>query len=833
MMTALDIRMFLAGYVLSILLCIIVMTSLWWQNRKRSPEIILWLTNFVLQFAGILFITFRGILPDLLTIIIANILLIGGAIVLYTGLGRYVGKESRQFHNYVMLAVFTLVHLYLTYVHPDFHLRVINFSIAFVYICGQCSWLMLRKVEPDLRPVTRATGIIFAVLCLFGLIQITIHLTIPKISNLLASGFLGISAILTYQVSFIALSIALFLMVSRRLSMALESELLQRGREEKLIRLRLSLLEFAATHSLEEILQKTLDEIGTLINSPIGFYHFVENDQKTLSLQAWSTRTLKEFCTAEGKGRHYDINQAGVWVDCVHEKRPVIHNDYNALPHRRGMPPGHAAVIRELVVPIMRSEKIVGILGVGNKPVDYTEKDAEVVSYLADVAWEITRRKQAEEALRKSEEKFKQLAEIFPETIFEADMTGRVTYANNHGLKHFGFTEDDVVKGINIFDLVSSHDRALTRERIQSRIHGGNQKYLEYEALKKDGCTFHALALSVPIIVEGTPVGVRGFILDITERKQAEEALRASEERYRFITDHTADHIWTMDLSLRFSYSSPAVLKLLGYTPEELMAKTFDQLFTPESLMMAKKMLREELETDKNPNADPNRIRTFQSEHYHKNGHLIWLESSLTFIRDTELKPIGILGVSRDITERKKTEQQIQHLATHDLLTDLPGLRLAKDRMSVAINMARRYKKAVALMFIDLDGFKAVNDTLGHDAGDYVLKQVAQRLLSCVRETDTVARVGGDEFLIIATEINSSKNAAQIAQKVINLISQPVTFNKRQAVVGTSIGIALFPDHGEDMDQLIKLADEAMYKVKNAGKNNFRFVNMMTNTPRQ
>jgi diguanylate cyclase (GGDEF)-like protein len=145
--------------------------------------------------------------------------------------------------------------------------------------------------------------------------------------------------------------------------------------------------------------------------------------------------------------------------------------------------------------------------------------------------------------------------------------------------------------------------------------------------------------------------------------------------------------------------------------------------------------------------------------------------------------------------------------------------------MSAAINMARRYKKAAAVMFIDLDGFKAVNDTLGHDAGDYVLKQVAQRLLSCVRETDTVARVGGDEFLIIATEINSQDNAAWIAKKVIQLISKPVFFKKRQAVVGTSIGIALFPDHGDDMDQLIKLADEAMYKVKNAGKNGFSFVN--------
>jgi diguanylate cyclase (GGDEF)-like protein/PAS domain S-box-containing protein len=288
------------------------------------------------------------------------------------------------------------------------------------------------------------------------------------------------------------------------------------------------------------------------------------------------------------------------------------------------------------------------------------------------------------------------------------------------------------------------------------------------------------------------------------------------------ITPLTTSGQWTCHCAI--CIQAP-LTRLLGYTVEEFMAQSIDQFFTPESLVAAKKVLMGELETDKDQNADPNRIRTFRSEHRHKNGNLVWLESSISIIRDASMKPIGILGVSRDITERKKAEEQIQYLATHDLLTDLPSLRLANDRLSVALNMARRHKKAVAVMFIDLDGFKAVNDTLGHDAGDYVLQQVAQLLLSCVRETDTVARVGGDEFLIIATEINAPENAAQIAEKVIHLVSQPVIFKGRQAVISASIGIALFPDHGKDMDELIKQADEAMYRVKNAGKNGFRFVN--------
>ena len=150
---------------------------------------------------------------------------------------------------------------------------------------------------------------------------------------------------------------------------------------------------------MDEFLTKALDETGALAESPIGFYHFVDADRKTLSLQQWSTRTLKEFCRAEAKGMHYGIDQAGVWADCVREGRPVVHNDYASLPHKKGMPQGHAVVVRELVVPVMREGRVVAILGVGNKPVDYTEKDVETVAYLADVTWHIVEQKRAEEAL--------------------------------------------------------------------------------------------------------------------------------------------------------------------------------------------------------------------------------------------------------------------------------------------------------------------------------------------------------------------------------------------------------------------------------------------------
>ena len=174
---------------------------------------------------------------------------------------------------------------------------------------------------------------------------------------------------------------------------------------------RLRLTDYAANHTLKELLVATLDEACALTGSSIGFYHFLDADQKPLSLQAWSTRTSGEFCKAEGEGSHYDIEAAGVGVDCVRERRPVIHNDYAALPNKRGMPPGHAHVEREMVVPIFRNELIVAILGVGNKAAPYKDSDLDSVTQLADLAWDIAVAKRASEEVRRLNAELEQRVE--------------------------------------------------------------------------------------------------------------------------------------------------------------------------------------------------------------------------------------------------------------------------------------------------------------------------------------------------------------------------------------------------------------------------------------
>jgi diguanylate cyclase (GGDEF)-like protein len=179
---------------------------------------------------------------------------------------------------------------------------------------------------------------------------------------------------------------------------------------EEVLRLRLHLWEYATTHTANELMQETLDRIGEITDSPIGFYHYVEADQRTLSLQAWSTRTLREFCRTEGHGMHYDIDQAGVWADSIRQRKPVIHNDYAALSDRKGMPEGHAEVVRELVVPTLRAGRVVSVLGVGNKSSPYDEKDVELISYIADIVWVIVDRKRTEEEIQRLQSRLQELA---------------------------------------------------------------------------------------------------------------------------------------------------------------------------------------------------------------------------------------------------------------------------------------------------------------------------------------------------------------------------------------------------------------------------------------
>jgi two-component system CheB/CheR fusion protein len=432
-------------------------------------------------------------------------------------------------------------------------------------------------------------------------------------------------------------------------------------RVESVMRSRLRLITTAYTGavSVDEVLRLALDEIELQTGSVIGFYHFLEADEETLTLQSWSSNTVKTMCTAEGKGRHYNISQAGVWVDCVRERRPVIHNDYASLPHRKGMPAGHAAVVREMVIPVLRGDRIVAIIGVGNKPADYNAADVEIASHLGDFSWEIVEHRRAEEKLLESEERLKRAQEIAHLGSWELDLVTDNLSWSDEVYRIFGQKPQEFAATYEAFlEAVHPDDRDAVEAAYSGSIREGRDTYeIEHRIVRKSTGEIRYVHEKCEHLRDESGRIIRsvGMVHDITERKQAEEKLRSSLERSRSYIEVTGQLGWTTNADGEVIEDLPSWRAYTGQTYDEVKGWGWAKALHPDDVEYAAQVWRKAVAEK----------RTYEVEYRirrHDGIYRFFMARGIPVLKEDGSVREWV-GTCIDITERKQAEADVLKLS--------------------------------------------------------------------------------------------------------------------------------------------------------------------------
>lgn len=419
---------------------------------------------------------------------------------------------------------------------------------------------------------------------------------------------------------------------------------------QKLIESRISLIEFAARHPLDKFLPKILDDLGKLAHSPIGFYHFISPDQKTITLKHWSTRIHKEFCIAEAKNKSYDVADAGVWADCIMTKEPRIHNDCSSLRQGNGMPEEYAELLRILAVPVIRDDKVVAVLGLGNKPFDYTRQDAKMVSYLADITWEIVLQKRSDEALRKSEGKYRLLFDNADMLLSVYDRNGICQAMNRKLAALFGGRPQDFI-GKSFYEL---HPEAAEEYvgRIRETIDSGINKEYEDEVIFPEGPRWLLSSVHIVPDAEGNFNAAQIISQDITDRKNVENALRESKTFLDDVGRIARVGGWELDaetLEVRWTDETYRIHEVpLDYQPSLQEAIDF---FHPHDHERLKNAIQRAI-TNGEPYDMEIRFITAKGNH-------LWTRT-ICKPRMESGKTVKLMGIFQDITDRKKAEDALR-----------------------------------------------------------------------------------------------------------------------------------------------------------------------------
>jgi len=411
---------------------------------------------------------------------------------------------------------------------------------------------------------------------------------------------------------------------------------------------------------------------------------------------------------------------------------------------------------------------------------------------------------------------YKTIMEASPVAMLVVEGDGSIILCNRAAEQTFGYSTNELVgKNLNtivpfrnpIESLVDKFATGQPAEKIISHNIGG---------VRKDRSEIDARVSLSPMPFENRQA-IFVTIVDQTLLNSTKDGLKESESRFRAMFKFSPIGMAILGKDGQWLKANSALCEMLGYSEEELMTRTVLDLTHPEDMHNNLNMLHQSISGE----LDQYHL---EARYFHKNGNTLWISSSVSKIVDGSGNPIHLIAQMENITDAKSNQELIQHLEYHDVLTNLPNRRLLIDRLNQNLMLAKRHKRLMAVILLDIDDFKQINETYGHKVGDELLKIVGARLTKCVRSVDTISRQGGDEFVIVLAEIARAQDAQIVANAILKDISAPITVGNHEVQTTTSLGIAIYsPGSSDDVEKLLEKARKALFEMKEEGRNGYRF----------
>jgi len=610
------------------------------------------------------------------------------------------------------------------------------------------------------------------------------------------------------------LFLALFIISeSRRRMIAQQESRLEM--QSKIDQALLDLPIFSEKHSETEVMQYAMEQIENLTSSSISFIHLFDDKSQNIELVAWSHKTLQNYCHVENYESHYPLDSAGVWADAARHKKVIVINNYAAYQGKKGLPEGHAKLERMISVPVIEQGKVVVLAGIGNKDTDYTDLDIDTCQLILDATWRLVKEKRVSTLIHQQKNDYQRLLDdigenymVFShngsegiltyvsagfEEVFEQPITNVL---NTPWFQKIDWDNESINKGLNSVTEILQNTVSSNSFTLRFTTPNGKSKIIHVQQ--------HG------VFSQNGLISIDGLVKDITLEVEADARLRQS----AIVFDSANDGILITDRNNTIVRANKRVEEITGYSEKELLGEK-PSIFSS---------------GHHNQNFYQNMWKQLLANHSwggevwnrRKNGEVYPERLKISLVSNEHNQPEYFIAMMADITNEKEHQKQLERMAHYDALTNLPNRFLLSDRISQALASSIRTNQLISIMFIDLDGFKKVNDNYGHQAGDFLLKTIAKRISESVRESDTVARIGGDEFVVVASGDKTYEDFEAIEQRLLNDCAIPVIYENHSLKVSSSIGVVYYGhQYGSEQgsEQLIRFADQAMYQAKKQGKN--------------